>query len=43
VDIDNLSEETYNAVIREVEKFHHNLTLLFSFSFIRDENEYQVM
>lgn len=42
MDTDNLSEETYNAVIITSEKFNHNLTLQFGVlaSVCSDDNDY---
>ncbi len=42
MDTDYLSEEAYNAVIRNTEKFHHDLTLQFGVlaSDCKDESEY---
>jgi hypothetical protein len=42
MDTDDLSEETYNGIIREAEKFHHDLTLQFGLlsSECSTENEY---
>lgn len=42
MDTDDLSNETYDVVIRQAEKFHHDLTLQFGLlaSDCRDESEY---
>jgi len=42
MDTDDLSEETYEAVIRKAERFHHDLTLQFGVlaSDCKDEDEY---
>jgi len=42
MDTDDLSNETYDAVIRQAEMFHHDLTLQFGVlaSDCKDENEY---
>jgi hypothetical protein len=42
MDTDDLSEESYDAVIRKAEKFHHDLTLQFGLlaSDCKDESEY---
>ncbi|MEA1874975.1 MAG: hypothetical protein U9N51_11210 [Bacteroidota bacterium] len=42
MDTDDLSDETYNAIIIEAEKFNHNLTLQFGVmaSFCENEEEY---
>ena len=42
MDTDNLSEETYNAIIITSEKFNHNLTLQFGVlaSVCSDDNDY---
>ena len=42
MDTDNLSNETYDAVIRQAERFHHDLTLQFGVlaSDCKDEVEY---
>ncbi|MEW6508087.1 MAG: hypothetical protein AB1432_10120 [Bacteroidota bacterium] len=42
MDTDDLSNEAYDAVIRQAEKFHHDLTLQFGVlaSDCKDETEY---
>jgi len=42
MDTDDLSEETYNTVIIQTERFHHDLTLQFGVlaSECKDDNDY---